>query len=725
MEIGQIYKGFSQECFDLWTVKLYNSTERGFAMKERIFSGDKVYNRMIKKLIGLVVAAVVMTSSVYSGMSEMAVYAGYEEKVGYVTGDNVNVRSGAGTSNTSVTKLSNGHVVTIIGEAKAANGALWYHIMFTKDGTAMEGYMHSTYIKITQVGQYEEKSGYVTSDNVNVRSGAGTGFTSITKLSTGHEVKITGEATASNGALWYKITFVKNSVTLEGYMHSAYVRVGTYVPPSKPSEEFKPSTGVEDKEYEQYLEQQGFPESYRTYLRSLHKMNPLWIFVAMPTGIQWKNAVAAESKLGTNLVPSTSITSYKSLEEGAINWTTGKWTGYDTSSWVAASKQAVRYYLDPRNFLMGKNTMLQFESLNYEEGVHNKEGVEAILAGTHMEYGKTVIDGVAIDFAQIFMDAGKINNVSPYHLASRALQETGRNGSNSSNQYKEAAYAQFNGYYNFFNIGASPTSANDAMYNGLQKAMDEGWNTPEKSITGGAAIIASKYIARGQNTLYLQKFDVVDGGDGYYAHQYMTNLLAAESEAKLMEKTYENFGAQAVTFIVPVYLNMPETPASCPVDNGSPYSVLSGLSITGLGFDKEFDEYTFEYTVPVDTTADFIMVNASAYAPSAMISGNGVRALQPGYNKLEIVCTGSDGSKRTYTIHVTRKAVPKVRETGDANGDDTVDIIDALYILRASVGKETLTAEDLKYADINKDGVADAQDALQIMKYVTGSIDKL
>lgn len=692
-------------------------------MKTKRISKQNIYNSMIKKIIGLGIAAVVGLNSVAYAIPVTPVYAGYTEQDGYVNADSVNVRSGAGTANTSVTKLSTGHEVHIIGEATASNGALWYQITFTKDGVEMEGYMHSTYITIETTSG--EKDGYVTADSVNVRAGAGTSYTSITQLSTGHEVKIIGEATASNGALWYQITFVKNGVNIEGYMHSAYVRIGVPETPVTPDEPFVPSDNVENKEYEVYLEQQGFPESYRQYLRTLHKMNPLWIFVAMPTGIQWENAVAAESKLGTNLVPSGSITSFKSLQEGAINWSTGKWIGFDTDSWVPASENVVRYYLDPRNFLTGENTMLQFESLSYEEGVHTKEGVESILSGTHMEYGKTVIDGVTIDFGQIFMDAAKTYNISPYHLASRARQETGINGSNSSKQIKDEAFAEFNGYYNFFNIGASPTSTNTAMYNGLARAKAEGWDTPAKSINGGASILASKYIARGQNTLYLQKFDVVDGGDGYYAHQYMTNLLAASSEAKLMEKTYGNYDAEAITFIVPVYLNMPSEPAKCPTDNSSPYSILSNLSITDLQFEEEFDEYTYSYKVKGETTADYIQVNASAYAPSALISGNGVVKLWPGDNWIAVTCAGSDGSSKTYTIKVTRKQSAQKRIMGDVNGDYNIDAIDALTVLRASVGAATLTATDMQYADVNKNGVADAQDALSILQYVSGIISEL
>ena len=671
-----------------------------------------------RKKIALFMAVIFFVCSMAGVKYRQNVYA-YEEKDGTVTGDNVNVRKGAGTEYDKVTQLSKGHVVHIVGEATASNGVLWYQITFTKDDSEMEGYMSSAYISIVEGGtqDYEEKDGYVISDAVNVRQGAGTSYTSITKLDTGHAVHIIGEAAAANGAVWYHITFSKDGEQMEGYMHSDYIRIGT------PPEVFSPSDTVDDADYETYLEQQGFPESYKSYLRTLHSTNPLWIFVALPTGIEWENAVEAESKLGRNLVPSSSITSYKSLEEGAIDWTTGTWIGFDTSSWVAASKQVIRYYLDPRNFLQGENTMLQFESLKYEEGVQTKEGVENILKGTYMEYGKTQIGGVNVDFAQIFMDAGKKYDISPYHLAARAKQETGVNGSDSSKETKSDSYAEFNGYYNFFNIGASPSADHNAMYNGLARAKAEGWTSPELSIMGGAQFIVEKYIARGQNTLYLQKFDVVDGGDGYYSHQYMTNLQAAASEAKLMGKTYSDFKQSAITYIVPVYLNMPDTPAACPTDNGSPYSVLSELSVEGYAFTQTFDSYTFDYTIDGEIDAQTLEIHASAYAPGVYIMGHGTVELQEGQTQIVITCSGSDGSNRVYTIHFTRTDVPKERQMGDVNGDYNVNAIDALLVLRASVQLETLSQEDFSYADVNQNGAADAGDALLILQYVTGEID--
>ena len=70
--------------------------------------------------------------------------------------------------------------------------------------------------------------------------------------------------------------------------------------------------------------------------------------------------------------------------------------------------------------------------------------------------------------------------------------------------------------------------------------------------------VRSDYIDIGQNTLYLQKFDVVSQDGELYWHQYMQNLFAPESEASNMMTIYEasNTVDANLNFIIPLYENM-------------------------------------------------------------------------------------------------------------------------------------------------------------------------
>ncbi|MBR1555476.1 MAG: dockerin type I repeat-containing protein [Oscillospiraceae bacterium] len=59
---------------------------------------------------------------------------------------------------------------------------------------------------------------------------------------------------------------------------------------------------------------------------------------------------------------------------------------------------------------------------------------------------------------------------------------------------------------------------------------------------------------------------------------------------------------------------------------------------------------------------------------------------------------------------------------GDANLDGSVDILDAITVNKAILGKEELSALQVKAADLNGNGVPDSADSLMIMKKIVGLI---
>lgn len=243
--------------------------------------------------------------------------------------------------------------------------------------------------------------------------------------------------------------------------------------------------------------------------------------------------------------------------------------------------------MDPRNFL-NEVRLFQFEELSYDASTNNLNGIEKILYGTEF-YNRIVsyVDSngsqitMAEKYSELILRAGQVSYVSPYHLASRIKQEVGPFLSHSS---ISGIVEGFKGLYNFYNIGATSSSEPmGAIKNGLQYAKDgKGasaetkakylipWNTKEKAITGGGIFIGSSYINVGQNTIYLQKFDVTNhNGEGMFWHQYMTNVLAPYSESKSIYNGYEKTGIldTAISFIIPVYENMPEIPIQSPSIN--------------------------------------------------------------------------------------------------------------------------------------------------------------
>ncbi len=325
---------------------------------------------------------------------------------------------------------------------------------------------------------------------------------------------------------------------------------------------------------------ENFPSSYQPYLIELTKKHPNWKFRALYTNLDWNYVINQENVYGKNLVPKNYSDSWK-------NTTPGQYNVEIDSGWVDSSRQAVEYCMDPRNFL-NEVRIFQFEALSYEAYTNNLDGIEKILYGTEFYQNKVSYldsNGNTINmnekYSDLILKGGQTSLVSPYHLASRIKQEVGPFLSHSS---ISGNVDGFKGLYNFYNIGAtSSAEPMGAIKKGLQYAKDGNgasqatkdkylipWNTKERAITGGGIFIGSSYINVGQNTIYLQKFDVNDDrGNDLFWHQYMTNVLAPYSESKSIYNGYQKSGLINIpmTFIIPVYNNMPNIPTQSPSIN--------------------------------------------------------------------------------------------------------------------------------------------------------------
>lgn len=545
-------------------------------------------------------------------------------------------------------------------------------------------------------GSIEEQPAVVVGSNlVRVREGAGTGYKEVTQLVQYQPITILEKTTASNNAVWYRIKFTRNGKDEEGYMHSNYVMRTT------PIEEGDSS----DEAFEEAIA--AFPDSYRPTLRGLHKMFPNWIFEPVLTGLSWEDVVAEEYVLKRNLVPhfetdisKSSAFSWKSVRDGDYDWDSNTWISHD-GQWVGASKAVIAYYLDPRNFLTADYRITQFETLSYAEGVQNKSGLEAILDDTFMA------DNTEYDYYEYFLKAGQEANVSPYFLASRCLQEVGREGSSTT----KGEYPGYEGYYNFFNIGASAgADGSGAVENAMKRAQKEGWDSPEKSIIGGAEFLGRNYIAKGQNTFYFQKFNVVNK-EGLYSHQYMQNLSAASTEGASYQKIYKDWENAAIVYRIPVYGDMPDEPAPLPTGLTNDYKTLSTLTING----KEIEGFNGEKTYyEITRPAGLAGFQGSCAMKTAEVAVPETVFFTTGIFEKEVVVTAEDSSSQSYLLHIT------VEEGmwGDTNGDGSVTPIDALVILDAIAGGYKEEGDGISALNVDGKGSVEPIDALAILDYI-------
>lgn len=132
---------------------------------------------------------------------------------GVVTSTTLNVRSGAGTSYSKVGTLAKGTKVTLLKKSGS-----WYQI---KSGS-ITGWVSGDYLKVTLNSSSgggsssTSKTGTVTVTTLNVRSGAGTSYSIVGKLTNGTKVTI-----VKTSGSWYQI----KSGSITGWVSSQYIKV--------------------------------------------------------------------------------------------------------------------------------------------------------------------------------------------------------------------------------------------------------------------------------------------------------------------------------------------------------------------------------------------------------------------------------------------------------------------------------------------------------------------
>ncbi len=305
-----------------------------------------------------------------------------------------------------------------------------------------------------------------------------------------------------------------------------------------------------------------FPESYRPALYALKQSHPNWIFTKMITGMDWNEVIASQLQGSKSLV-------YKTFPDWA------KAGLYDGGDWYFATEPVLKIYMDPRNALT-ESSIFQFELLTYNKEYHTQEAISKLLEKTFMNDSQPAV-GTNLTYSNIFWSVGSEpgREVSPFHLAARVVQEQGVHG---DSDLISGTYPGYENLYNYFNVGASGTTRKEVIESGLRYAAMENpainkvvWNNAYTSIMGGADFISANYIRKGQDTLYLQKYNVVPNG-AYkpHTHQYMQNISAPTTESSNVRKLYASvISLEESTFVfkIPVFENMPESPCGEPTES--------------------------------------------------------------------------------------------------------------------------------------------------------------
>ena len=396
-------------------------------------------------------------------------------------------------------------------------------------------------------------------DDLAIRGEADNNSETVVTVPSGQMVEIQGVTVDEEYQVWERVSAEVSGTVYEGYIPREYLACSDerfleweelygMNPGAAVMLTGENATGV-------YADIEQFPESYRPALEALKQQHPNWTFVRQNTGLDFQTVINNELQGGKSLV-------YKSYGDYCKE-------GQHSPNWYFASEDILKLYMDPRNSLQ-ENAIFQFEQLTYNESYHTEAAVESFLNNTFMNSGSPAPQ-TDMTFSHIFWAIGAEQQVSPFHLAARVYQEQGQ----GTSPLISGSYPGYEGYYNYFNISASGSTNEQVITNGLTYARNNNWNNAYASILGGANVISANYIKKGQDTLYLQKFNVSPtASNPVYTHQYMQNISAPTSEALSMKRLYESAGALENTFVfkIPVYENMPESP--CPMPTFSTNVVL-------------------------------------------------------------------------------------------------------------------------------------------------------
>ena len=390
---------------------------------------------------------------------------------------------------------------------------------------------------------------------------------------------------------------------------------------------------------------------FKEKLDTLKANHPNWKFIIMETGLDFEQVIKAQ------------YTGHLGTPKNLIQGKSGEWICsicgdrvYDTGNWKCASEQAIRYYMDTRNWLVDSPYLFQFLATDYLETTDDK--VYGSLNGTFL-YSR--------ENASIINRVCREKNANPYYIIARLLQEQGNAGGATSKMVDTDGTV----YYNLFNIGASGNTQQEVYNNALARAKREGWTSIEKCLSDGITFLFSAYINNKQNSIYLNKFDVESYG-GLYIRQYMQNIEAPKSEGTSMYNKMKSAGLlnENLTFIIPVYENMSSLSSSSPDSSIEAYPknirvkvghsnvmIRSGRSTTSTPVGKIADSSVVVLSVErysdgwhkvvlEDGTNGYVKFNTSyleeidditnCYEEVTVTNSDVILRVGPGYNQLEI-----------------------------------------------------------------------------------------
>lgn len=492
------------------------------------------------------------------------------------------------------------------------------------------------------------------------------------------------------------------------------------------------SMSIEAANYTEQLKAKGFPDSYIGYLVKLHDKYPNWDFEPFKTNLNWSDAVAGERKPHSKqLIQKQSSLSNAYYCTCSSCYKNGKFVVQEGSSWYSASEKAVKYYMDPRNWLTEKY-IFQFESTDYDSS-QTQSGVESIISPTWMHNSNIkYVDGNGTShtlnkqYSAAILEAAKSSGMSAYYLASKIVQEVG----SATDTYASGSNGKkspFLGIYNYYNIGA---------YSGGMEGLE--W--------------ASGYLKANEKTTLYSSYDSSKGTVGgtkttVSEGQYMTYIgtYGKYYKVKLYTGSGNSFSTNGkVGYIInsndvlrKKYFNY-ERPWTSPykaIIGGAPYIAKGFSKYQNTGYLQKFNVnknsgnlYNHEYMANVQAASAESVTTYKAYQNAGILKSSKLFYI-PVYNKMpSSPCTmsSSNTNNTTTTTTTTTTTVKNLKLTGTAATSlsvkwDAVSKASKYYIKITNNTKGTSFSKTVttNYAKLNNLTLGN-QYSVKVCAYVSG-----
>lgn len=210
--------------------------------------------------------------------------------------------------------------------------------------------------------------------------------------------------------------------------------------------------------------------------------------------------------------------------------------------------EGVEYYVNPKTYL-DKMGIFAFYCMKSSKKSATLSTAKQLLRNTYFDQEEKIDS-----YAQAFVDASIESNMDLAYIVSKCIIEAGAGTKGHCSKLCSGVEVDGVMCYNMYGINANDGNATNS---GAEYAFSQGWSSQEVAIIEGAKWINEKYVLKNQDTLYKQRFNIIEYiNSGTISGQYASDISMAYTKGKeIYKKSYDMLKNEHLIFEIPIYNN--------------------------------------------------------------------------------------------------------------------------------------------------------------------------